>query len=108
MCIICFVFISIYYRSRGGGCLYMYFNISSEAGTYSEGNKGGYIIVPPPLHLSPLPSPFPSTLSDMHHRKTYMHINFQKNWVSIHISQNRVHINLFAKNSKLHKFVTCN
>ena len=23
-----------------------------------------------------------STLSDMHHRKTYMHVNFQQNWVS--------------------------
>ena len=47
-----------------------------------------------------------STLSDMHHRKTYMHINFQQNRVSRSVKT--VHTNLFAKNCKLHKFVTCN
>ena len=49
---------------------------------------------------------FKSTLSDMHHRKTYMHINFQQNWVRRSVKT--VHTNLFAKNCKLHKFVTCN
>ena len=33
---------------------------------------------------------FKSTLSDMHHRKTYMHINFQQNRVSRSV-KNRVH-----------------
>ena len=47
-----------------------------------------------------------STLSDMHHRKTYMHINFQQNWVSRSVKT--VHTNSFAKNCKFHKFVTCN
>ena len=48
-----------------------------------------------------------STLSDMHHRKTYMHIiNFQQNRVSRSVKT--VHTNLFAKSCKLHKFVTCN
>ena len=42
----------------------------------------------------------------MHHRKTYMHINFQQNRVSI--SDKTVYTNLFAKNCKLHKFETCN
>ena len=40
----------------------------------------------------------------MHHRKTYMHFNFQQNRVSR--SAKTVHTNLFAKNCKLHKFVT--
>ena len=47
-----------------------------------------------------------STLSDMHHRKTYLHINFQQNRVTRSVKT--VHTNLFAKNCKLHKFVTCN
>ena len=47
-----------------------------------------------------------STLPDMHHRKTYMHINFQQNRVTRSVKT--VHTNLFAKNCKLHKFVTCN
>ena len=47
-----------------------------------------------------------STLSDMHHRKTYMHINFQQTWVSRSVKT--VHTNSFAKKCKLHKFVTCN
>ena len=46
-----------------------------------------------------------STLSDMHHRKTHMYINFQQNRVSTSVKT--VHINLFAKNCKLHKFATC-
>ena len=33
---------------------------------------------------------FKSTLSDMHHRKTYMHINFQQNRVSRSV-KNRAH-----------------
>ena len=45
-------------------------------------------------------------LSDMHHRKTYIHNNFQQNWVSRSVKT--VHTNLFAKNCKLNKFVTCN
>ena len=35
------------------------------------------------------------TLSDMHHRKTYMYINFQQKLVSRSVKT--VHINLFAK-----------
>ena len=36
-----------------------------------------------------------STLSDMHYSRTYMHINFQQNWVSR--SLKTVHTSLFAK-----------
>ena len=42
----------------------------------------------------------------MHHRKTYMHINFQQNEISRSVKT--VHTNLFAKKCKLHKFGTCN
>ena len=42
----------------------------------------------------------------MHHRKAYMYINFQLNRVSRSVKT--VHINLFAKNCKLHKFATTN
>ena len=42
----------------------------------------------------------------MHHRTTYMHNNFQQNRVSRSVKT--VHTNLFSKNCKLHKFVTCN
>ena len=45
-------------------------------------------------------------LSDMHHRKTYMYINFQQNRVSRSVKT--VHTNIFAKNWKLHKFATSN
>ena len=38
-------------------------------------------------------------LSDMHHRITYLHINFQQNRVSRSVKT--VHTNLFAKNCKL-------
>ena len=44
-------------------------------------------------------------LSDMHHRITYLYINFQQNWVSRSVKT--VHTNLFANNRKLHKFATC-
>ena len=37
---------------------------------------------------------FKSTISDMHHRKTYMYINFQQNRVSRSVKT--VHTNLFA------------
>ena len=47
-----------------------------------------------------------STLSDKHHLKTYMHINFQQNRVSRSVKT--VFTNLFAKNCKLHKFATTN
>ena len=47
-----------------------------------------------------------STLSDMHHRKTYMYINFQQNRISRSIKT--VYTDLFAKKCKLHKLVTCN
>ena len=42
----------------------------------------------------------------MHHRKTYMYINFQQNRVSRLVKT--VYTNLFAKICKLHKFATCN
>ena len=45
-------------------------------------------------------------LSDMHHRITYLYINFQQNRVSRSVKT--VHTNLFANNRKLHKFATCN
>ena len=38
----------------------------------------------------------------MHHRKTFICINFQHYWVSRSVKT--VHTNLFAKNWKLHKF----
>ena len=40
-----------------------------------------------------------STLSNMHHRKTYMYINFQQNWVSRSVKN--VQTNLFAKKSQV-------
>ena len=40
----------------------------------------------------------------MHHRATYMYINFQQN--KMNRSVNTVHTNLFTKNRKLHKFAT--
>ena len=42
----------------------------------------------------------------MHHRVTYTYINFQQNQVSRTVKT--VHTNLFANNSKLHKFATYN
>ena len=48
---------------------------------------------------------FKLTLSDMHHRKTYMYINFQQNRVSRSVKT--VHTNIFAKKCKLHNFATC-
>ena len=46
-----------------------------------------------------------STLSNMHHRKTYLYINFQQNRVSRSVKN--VHTYLFAKkNRRLHKFAT--
>ena len=47
-----------------------------------------------------------SNSSDMHHHKTYMHINFQQNQVCRSVKT--VHTNLFAKKCKLHKFATTN
>ena len=49
---------------------------------------------------------FKSRLLDIHHRKTYMYINFQQNRVSRSVKT--VHTNLFAKICKLHQFATCN
>ena len=40
-------------------------------------------------------------LSDMHHRITYLYINFQQNRVSGSVKT--MHTNLFAKNCKLHQ-----
>ena len=47
-----------------------------------------------------------STLSDMHHRKTYMYISFQQNRASRSVKT--VHTNLFAKYCNMHIFATCN
>ena len=44
-------------------------------------------------------------LSDMHHRITYLYINFQQNRVCRSVKT--VHTNLFENNRKLHKFATC-
>ena len=49
---------------------------------------------------------FKLTLTDMHHLKTYMYINFQQNQISTSVKT--VHTNLVAKNCKLHKFATTN
>ena len=40
-----------------------------------------------------------STLSNINHRKMYMYINFQQNWVSRSVKN--VHTNLFAKKSQV-------
>ena len=58
-----------------------------------------------------------STLSDMHHRKTYMYINFQQNRVSksvktVHTSlfakfANSINLQLAIRISKNHAFRTC-
>ena len=45
-----------------------------------------------------------SIKSDMHHRITYIYINFQQNWVSRSIKT--VRTNIFESNCKLHKFAT--
>ena len=45
-------------------------------------------------------------LSDMHHRITYLYINFQQNRVNRSVKT--VHTSLFANICKLHKFATCN
>ena len=42
----------------------------------------------------------------MHHRITYMYVNFQQNWVSR--SFKTVRTNIFANNRKLYKFAICN
>ena len=47
-----------------------------------------------------------STFSDMHHHRTYMHINFQQNRVNRSVKT--VHTNLFVQYRKLHKFATTN
>ena len=47
---------------------------------------------------------FKELMSDIHSRKAYMYINFQQNRFSRSVKT--VHINLFAKNLKLHKFAT--
>ena len=47
-----------------------------------------------------------SILLNMHHRKTYMYINFQQNRVSKSVKT--VHTNLFAKICKLHKLQLAN
>ena len=47
-----------------------------------------------------------SMISDMHHGISYIYINFQQNRVSRLVKT--VHITLFAKNHKLHKFATTN
>ena len=44
------------------------------------------------------------TYSDMHHRMTYMYVNFQQ--IRVSRSVNTVHTNIFAKNRKLHTFAT--
>ena len=46
-----------------------------------------------------------SSLTHMHHRKTYVYINFQQNRVSRSIKT--VHTNLFANFFNLLKFATC-
>ena len=45
-----------------------------------------------------------STISDMHHCKTYMYYNFQQNRVSRSVKT--MHTNLFAKIFNLHIFAT--
>ena len=45
-------------------------------------------------------------ISDMHHRITYMHANFQQN--VFYRPVKIMHTNLFAKNGILHKFATAN
>ena len=45
-------------------------------------------------------------LSDMHHRITYLYINFQQNRVNRSVKT--VHTSLFANICKLRKFATCN
>ena len=47
-----------------------------------------------------------SIILDMHHRITYMNINFQQNRASKSVKI--VNTNLFANNCKLHKFATTN
>ena len=47
-----------------------------------------------------------SIMSDMHRHEAYMSINFQQNRVSRSVKT--VHIYLFTKNHKLHKFASTN
>ena len=48
----------------------------------------------------------PKLLSDMHHRITYLYINFQQNRISRSVKA--VHTSLLANICKLHKFATYN
>ena len=61
---------------------------------------------------------FKLTQSDMHHRETYMYINFQQNWVSIdqsnpytqiylHKIANCIYLKLAIRITKNHAFQTC-
>ena len=45
-------------------------------------------------------------ISDLHHRITYMYINFQQ--IRLSRSVKTAYTNLFANNCKLHKFATAN
>ena len=45
-------------------------------------------------------------ISDMHHRITYMHVNFYQ--ISVCRPVKTMHANLFAKNGMLHKFARTN
>ena len=48
-----------------------------------------------------------SIISDMHHRRTYMYINFQQNQVIVHVEQSKPRAHKFiCKSRKLHKFAT--
>ena len=47
-----------------------------------------------------------SIISDMHHRVTYMYINFQQ--IRVSRSVKTVLTNIFANNRTLHKFATTN
>ena len=49
---------------------------------------------------------FKFMISDMHHRITYMYINFQQNRISRSVKT--VHTTLLEKNHKLHKCATTN
>ena len=72
---------------------------------WPDGRLGG---LGPPGQREARPLPirfFKIDISDMHHRITYMYINFQQNWVSRSVKKPCAQIYL-PKNCKLHKFAT--
>ena len=87
---------------------YMYINFQQTRASRSVQTVHTYIylqIIATCINLQlPIVMFKKSTLSNMHHRKTYMYINFQQNCVSRSVKTcKQIYL---RKNHKLHKFAT--